>query len=578
MQIETIKITAIIPSPDNPRKVVEDDKLRQMAESIKAHGVLEPLLARPHPTQKGKYDLRAGERRLKAAKLAGLKEVPVLVRPMTDKEALEVTVIENLQREDLKPLEEARGIQTLLDRGWTLEESATQLGRSKQWVAKRASLSGLSETWLGWANDPNVVISDWPISRLEIVARFPAATQERIAKRVDFMMDHDWKCREDNAAFTTADLRRIIADELHIIANAPWKNDMGTLPACPECRKRSDVQPELFDAEDIDPPVYDNEPEGKCVKCGVEASDEEEFTWENESCNLCSACWEKMKPEMRPDAQCLDGDCWKAKSAAYVERRRMELEAEYGEGSTILTTYNCSLPKDSPYEKTAVRNWEVNDAKKGAKGARPVLVVDGPNAGQVKFGMLSDRARTPPGSGGGEPKPKTLKERREGLAKKRLKWITERIIEQVEAKIKEDRTPFGMFGECQILALVLAIGTAKNYPHIEPYGTKSADLWKNYRKFLEPPLGEYEALFNDVFHSALECLLSRLRHTLTIKEPSEPDIRGACLVLHLEFSDLEREASEAIPEPAGWANLKADGTPKTKKATETPKVKKGKAA
>jgi len=97
-----------------PRRYFDPQKLEQLTESIKEHGILEPLLVRPHPDDKGKYELVAGERRYRSAKAAGLGEVPVVVRQLNDQEALQVAIVENLQREDLNPIEEVEGILQIL--------------------------------------------------------------------------------------------------------------------------------------------------------------------------------------------------------------------------------------------------------------------------------------------------------------------------------------------------------------------------------------------------------------------------------------------------------------------------------
>ncbi|MDJ1168912.1 ParB/RepB/Spo0J family partition protein [Roseofilum sp. BLCC_M154] len=97
-----------------PRRYFDPQKQDLLTESIKQHGILEPLLVRPHPEDKGKYELVAGERRYRSAKAAGLGEVPVVVRQLNDQEALQVAIVENLQREDLNPIEEVEGILQIL--------------------------------------------------------------------------------------------------------------------------------------------------------------------------------------------------------------------------------------------------------------------------------------------------------------------------------------------------------------------------------------------------------------------------------------------------------------------------------
>lgn len=138
-----LPITAIIPNPDQPRKTFDQAQLEELAASIRAHGILQPLLVRAS-AQKGTYQLIAGERRLRAAKLAGLNEAPALVRALTDQETLIVTLLENLQREDLNPIEEARGLDALrqaMKAG--VEELAETLGQARSTISNSLRLLGL---------------------------------------------------------------------------------------------------------------------------------------------------------------------------------------------------------------------------------------------------------------------------------------------------------------------------------------------------------------------------------------------------------------------------------------------------
>jgi ParB family transcriptional regulator, chromosome partitioning protein len=124
-----------------PRTVFDDAALEELSQSIAEKGVLQPLLVRP----KGKkYEIVAGERRFRAAKLAGLEEVPVIVRELDDRETLEIALIENLQREDLNPLEEARAYQGLLDLGSTQEELAKALGKGRSTITNGLRLLQMS--------------------------------------------------------------------------------------------------------------------------------------------------------------------------------------------------------------------------------------------------------------------------------------------------------------------------------------------------------------------------------------------------------------------------------------------------
>lgn len=138
-KVVSLPILEIVPNRDQPRRSFDEDKLAELTESIAQHGVLQPLLVRPMPD--GTYQLVAGERRWRAARAAGLAEVPVTIRAMTDKEAAQLALIENLQREDLNPMEEAGGYRTLMENyGLTQEETAKIVNKSRPAVTNKLRL------------------------------------------------------------------------------------------------------------------------------------------------------------------------------------------------------------------------------------------------------------------------------------------------------------------------------------------------------------------------------------------------------------------------------------------------------
>lgn len=140
----SIKISEIEPNREQPRKEFDSAALSELADSISQHGVLQPLLLRPIVS--GGYRIVAGERRWRAARMAGLSEVPAVVREMTDTEEMLFALIENLQREDLTPLEEARGYRTLIEtQGFTQEEVSQTVGKSRPTVTNAMRLLNLPE-------------------------------------------------------------------------------------------------------------------------------------------------------------------------------------------------------------------------------------------------------------------------------------------------------------------------------------------------------------------------------------------------------------------------------------------------
>lgn len=140
----TLKISEIEPNKDQPRTDFDDKALSELAESIALHGVLQPLLVRP--LVYGGYQIVAGERRYRASRMAGLSEVPVVIRELDDKETMELALIENLQRENLTPIEEAKGYKTLMDTyGFTQEQVSSSVGKSRSAVANSLRLLNLPE-------------------------------------------------------------------------------------------------------------------------------------------------------------------------------------------------------------------------------------------------------------------------------------------------------------------------------------------------------------------------------------------------------------------------------------------------
>ena len=134
-----VNINDIEPNRDQPRKFFDDEALKELSDSIAMHGIIQPLLVRP--LSDGGYQLIAGERRWRASRMAGLTQVPVVVREMTDMEAMELALIENLQREDLNPIEEAEGYKLLMDTySLTQEQAAEKVGKSRPAVANAMRL------------------------------------------------------------------------------------------------------------------------------------------------------------------------------------------------------------------------------------------------------------------------------------------------------------------------------------------------------------------------------------------------------------------------------------------------------
>ena len=143
--ITSLPLREIEPDPDQPRKNFDEEALAALAQSIAENGLLQPIAVRPRKAGPG-YTIIAGERRWRAARMAGLEEVPVLVKDVTDEQAAALALIENLQREDLDPIEVAEGCRRLIDQyGLTQEQAAQRLGKSRSALTNTLRLLGLPE-------------------------------------------------------------------------------------------------------------------------------------------------------------------------------------------------------------------------------------------------------------------------------------------------------------------------------------------------------------------------------------------------------------------------------------------------
>lgn len=189
----TVPVESVAPNPDQPRRNFTPDHLQELANSIREKGVLQPLIVRPHPTIAGKYEIVAGERRWRAAQIAQVHDIPVIVREYSDTEVLEVAIIENIQRADLNPMEEAAGFRALMDRfGHTQERLAEALGKSRSHIANCLRLMQLPDEVQTYLRDGKItagharalITSDDPavLARKVIQSGMSVRETEKLAK------------------------------------------------------------------------------------------------------------------------------------------------------------------------------------------------------------------------------------------------------------------------------------------------------------------------------------------------------------------------------------------------------------
>jgi ParB family chromosome partitioning protein len=247
--IQEVSVASIKPSKANPRRRMDESALAELAESIRSHGVLQPVLIRPVAV--GGFEIVCGERRWKASKMAGKETIPARIVNLTDAEALELAVIENLQREDVHELDEANGYKTLIKQNpelYTVETIAAKVGRSPSYVYQRLKLAELTPS-VQTAFYEGKLTAGHAIE----IARLQAKDQDQ-ALRECFPGHGTAKAilkDKDPRPISVRELRDWIQREIHLsLANAPFDlNDASLLPAagpCTTCLKRSGSNPLLF--------------------------------------------------------------------------------------------------------------------------------------------------------------------------------------------------------------------------------------------------------------------------------------------------------------------------------------------
>lgn len=240
-----LEIGKVMPTKENPRAIDEKAAdIAELAESIKETGLLVPVLVRPDPKKKGFYDLRAGARRLMAHRRLGLKTIRAIVMDMDDTAARSATVLENLQRENLAPLEEAAAVKMLLA-GRSTREVAKKIGKSHQWVARRARVADLIGNWKAAAKKYEI-----PIRILDQVAAYDAKIQE-------VMLDACGKyAMEDGPGAIEREIETV-TQEFRLLAEAPWKTEQARMAKCNLCKNRTAAKADLF-SEDrcLDPECW----------------------------------------------------------------------------------------------------------------------------------------------------------------------------------------------------------------------------------------------------------------------------------------------------------------------------------
>jgi ParB/RepB/Spo0J family partition protein len=270
-EFKALALTAIAPSLTNPRKTFNPDKLQELANSIAASGVHQPILVRPLPGNRHEdtfrdrqpgdplptFELVAGERRYRASKLAGAETIPAIVRALTDDQVLEIQIIENLQRDDLTALEEAEGYQALCDAtGIDKEEIGTKIGKSRSYVYARLKLLDLCQ-------DARTALREgqFDTSKALLIARIPDEKLQLKALKAFTEKGYDDEPRLSYRAAKQWVSQNVMLRLEHAVFDIKDAKLCGDKPACADCQLRTGANPDLFsdvDSPDVctDPPCF----------------------------------------------------------------------------------------------------------------------------------------------------------------------------------------------------------------------------------------------------------------------------------------------------------------------------------
>lgn len=550
-----VNVEDIIPTPDNPRRRIDPEKqsFKELVESIKANGILQLPVGRPHPTQAGKIDLRAGHRRYAAGVAAGMKVIAMVIRDLDDRTAMEVTVLENLQREDLTPMEEARGVRQLQLSGHDLEEIARNLGKSRQWVVRRGSLMDLIEEMQDIGEEHG-----WSAEALELFARYSQESQREML--VEFTGPHNW--RWDNfKAGSVSYLRKYLSERQRALVAAPWKlDDALLLPkagACNVCPLRTSCSPDLFDDEE-------RGDDGKVMK----------------------------------GDRCLNVDCWKEKRLLWVNREIETAKAKHANLILIRKEYQSekAFPK-------AVEEYYLEKTKKSEAGAVPAMEVDGAHPGRIVWVKPPSRENSSPvavkaanaaakeaaESGDPEAAKQLLESKRAAHELRRWAWVIEKVIAGTllseEPAPASYKTHKGLVLLCAAFGVNPAHGTVTELESVPKVPTAPKPLMdeddsedydededdsdvaaaNGYRHVFDP--WERLSLLNGtganaslwVWRSLRSKIVESLRvHTVSdIDEKKIEAVKLAAELVGLDALDLKSQADQEIPEPKAWAKLVA---------------------
>jgi ParB family chromosome partitioning protein len=392
--IQDIPLAKIRESKANPRRFFDEAKLAELADNIEQHGVLQPILVRPLPEgEAGAYELVAGARRYRASKLAKRESIPATVRELTDAQALELRVIENVQRVDVHPLDEAQGYAALIElqpHTYTVEGIAARVGKSPAYVNGRLRLIQLiPEAKQAFYEDKLTVAHAFEIARLQPNDQGRALQECFPQYRNAAAILKDKKAE----ATTVRELRAWIEREIHLdLKNAPFDpQDETLLPkagACARCPKRTGSNPLLF-------------------------------------------------PEVRQKSTCTDRECYRAKVEALVQIHAKPFEEK---GEKPLRVSQAPAWQANGYAKDVLFEGQYRKAK--AKGECPntkaAVLIDGKSAGSIFYLCQTEKCDVHNRVTRYQPTPQEQAQRKKEALSERVEKLSRvRVLEAIRKKLPD---------------------------------------------------------------------------------------------------------------------------------------------
>lgn len=391
-QILLVDLDKLHPTALNPRFRVDMDRVKEIASTMNVPAISQLQYPITRKRAAGGYELLTGRHRYEAAKFNKWDAMLVHVRELSDADAAKVVTLDNMQRADLHPLEEAIGIDNMIKAGWSVAGIASNIRKPEAWVARRHSLVKLSAKWQDAIRNPaqfdtnekhfsaRNYVGRLSASHYELVARLPEHVQE---DKFELMRQwfHGAMHVTEHMEHRLRDGDRRLDDAKFLPEDAEITRRLGDVSTCATCPKQTGAAPLLFD----------DEPGQSSKKRKGGASD-----------------------------QCLDGVCWERKEAIFVQIRIEQAKEKHGEVLAVQTEHR-NLPK--PVARAAKKasgeaivntstNPQASVASKGDRGARPAVVTSGPNIGQTVYVKVTKPKAAAGSASDKQPKPSLETDRR----------------------------------------------------------------------------------------------------------------------------------------------------------------------